>query len=59
MFNQKQKLTLTSLAKCGQGSYGKVLMAIAEELNIPLAIKKVTHISPNPSNRLKSKIWLR
>lgn len=34
-------LNITTLDQCGQGSYGKVLMAYAHELDMPLAIKKV------------------
>ena len=35
-------LNITTLDQCGQGSYGKVLMAYANELDMPLAIKKVS-----------------
>lgn len=37
-----QSLNITILDHCGQGSYGKVLTAYANELEIPLAIKKVS-----------------
>jgi hypothetical protein len=32
------------LEHCGSGSYGKVLMAHASEIDIPLAVKKVTYL---------------
>jgi hypothetical protein len=33
------KLNLYAFSTCGQGSYGKVIMAMADELDVPLAIK--------------------
>lgn len=37
-----KKLQLHYLSQCGQGSYGKVLTAFAEEIDELLAVKQVT-----------------
>ena len=42
----RRNLNLTTLTKCGQGSYGSVMMAIADESEEPLAIK-IVNIASN------------